>query len=77
MKLEAAQLSSDLDSSGEYFDAEDEPHLNHMSHNAGASAMAAALPLSSTTVEGDPPDVEEDSGDMCEEDMAGIFVVEC
>lgn len=68
----------DVDSCEEYFDAEDEPRLHHMLHTTGANAMAAALPspsISITTIEGDPPDVEEDSGDMGEDDFAGIFIM--
>ena len=56
----------------------DVPHSHHRSPHSGASnsVMAVAFPLPSvsiTTIEGDPPDVEEDSGDLGDDDMAGKF----
>lgn len=51
-------------------------HSHHKSPYSGASnsVMAIALPspsVSITTLEGDPPDVEEDSGCLDNDDMAG------
>ena len=64
------------DSGEEYYDTSE--HLEPQSGHEGASVMALVQPspaVSITTLEGDPPDVEEDRDDLGYEDMEGSFLM--
>ena len=61
-----------VESDEEYFDTSE--HVEAVSGGEGASVMALVQPspaVSITTLEGDPPDIEEDCDDIVQADMEG------
>lgn len=70
----ASHLSSVESSDDEFFDADDQlsPRVQHLSvASAGPPLGQTSRSISVTTIEGDPPDVEEDKDFYETEDLGG------
>ena len=73
-KRSASHLSSVESSDDEFFDADDQlsPRMDHLSiASAGPPLGQTSRSISVTTIEGDPPDVEEDKDFYETEDLGG------
>ena len=74
--IRLTESGDSVESGEEYFDTSE--HLEAVSGGEGASVMALVQPspaVSITTLEGDPPDVEEDCDNLEQEDMEGQIYV--